>query len=137
MQENDFKYVIQDLTNVYIGARFSYTELMERDDVPFKLRSIFSHYMLKEVAGDTTLADHVFFITPQSQSYLVYKQMKARFRMNVWELADGRKHKKDGYVSKIYTIDDIVNNEELKARMDEIMVEELHITKLGLMAVSI
>lgn len=137
MQENDFKYVIQDLTNVYIGARFSYTELMERDDVPFKLRSIFSHYMLKEVAGETTLADHVFFITPQSQSYLVYKQMKARFRLNVWEPADGRKHKKDGYVSKTYTIDDIVNNEELKARMDEIMVEELHFTKLGLMAVSI
>lgn len=129
--------MLQDLTNIYIGARFSYAELMERDDVPFRLRSIISHYMLKEVAGDTTLENHIFFITPQNLSYLVYKQMKARFRMNVWERADGKKRKKDGYVSHTYTIDEIVQSQELKEQMNEIMVEELHLSKLGLLAVSI
>ncbi|MFI3212051.1 MAG: hypothetical protein R3Y24_01780 [Eubacteriales bacterium] len=136
MRHMDFKHVIQDLTNVYIGANLSYDEMMNLDEVPFKLKTIISHYMLRDVMGDTTIANHIFYLESSSLSYLVFKQMKARFRMSVWqEIQVGKK--KAGYVSKEYTIDQIVGNEELAAKKDQIIVEEMHLTKLSLLGVSI
>ena len=45
---NDFRYVMQDMTNVYIGAKYTYDEIMNVDEVPFKLKVILSHYMFIE-----------------------------------------------------------------------------------------
>ena len=136
MNSNDFKYVMQDLTNVYIGAKLSYDELMNLDEVPFKLKAIFSHYMLREVAGDTTIENHIFYIEPSSMSYLVFHKMKAGFKMSIFE-KDGHGKGKAGYVSREYRIDEILNNKELLSKKDQIVVEEMHITKLSMMAVQI
>ena len=84
---NDFRYVMQDMTNVYIGAKYTYDEIMNVDEVPFKLKVILSHYMLKEVAGNTTLENHIFYMKPADMSYMVYKRMKARFKLNVFKRA--------------------------------------------------
>ena len=61
MENRDFKYVLQDVSKVYIGAKFTYQEMMEEEAVPFKLKAILSHYILKEVAGDTTPENHIFY----------------------------------------------------------------------------
>lgn len=136
MSNQDFKYVMQDMTNVYIGAKYSYEELMELDEVPFKLKTILSHYMLKEVACDTKIEDHIFYLNETDMSYMVYDQMKARFRLSVWQdEKDGVKT--PGYKSRVYRIKEIVGNEELMRKKDTIIVEEMHITKLGLLGVSI
>lgn len=136
MENRDFKYVMHDLTNVYIGARFTYGELMEEEEVPFKLKMIISHYFLKEVGENTRIEDHIFYLKETDISFLVFRQMKAKFRLNVWrDELDGVK--RPGYKSEVYKITDIVNNDELKKRMDITLVEEMHITKLGLMSVSI
>lgn len=136
IENKDFKYVMQDLTNLYIGARLSYDEIMDLDETPFKLKTIIAHYMLQEVMGDTTIANHIFYIEKNQLSYMVYKQMNAKFRMNVWvDQPTGKK--KSGYQSEVFTIDEIVGNQELIKKKDEILVEEMHITKLKLLAVSI
>ena len=127
---------MHDLTNVYIGTRFTYGELMKEEEVPFKLKMIISHYILKEVGEETKIEDHIFYLKETDLSYFVLRQMKAKFRLNVWrDEKDGVK--KPGYRSEVYKITDIVNNEELKRKMDITLVEEMHITKLGLMSVSI
>lgn len=136
---NDFRYVMHDMTNVYIGAKHTYEELMNIDEVPFKLKTIFSHYMLKEIAGNTTLENHVFFMKPTDESYLVYKQMKVRYKLNVFR-EDGHGKGKPGYVQQEYKIQDIVEGPEaewLHEKMNQIFVEEMHITKLGLLSVGI
>lgn len=135
MENRDFKYVLQDITNIYIGARLSYRELLTLDEVPFKLKAILSHYMLREVADDTRIQDHIFFLDKAHMTYVVYKQMKARFRLSVWQ--ENRGKKGPGYVSRTYRIEEIVDNPELNEKKDEIIVEELHLTRLGLMGVSI
>lgn len=33
-QYEDFKYILQDTGNIYLGARFSYEELLEQEAVP-------------------------------------------------------------------------------------------------------
>ena len=53
-ENRDFKYVMQDVSRVYIGAKYTYREMMDSDEIPFKLKAILSHYILKEVAEDTT-----------------------------------------------------------------------------------
>lgn len=136
---NDFRYVMQDMTNLYLGARYTYEELMNVDEVPFKLKTIFSHYMLKEIAGNTTLENHLFFMKKTDESYLIYKQMKTRFKLNVFR-EDGHGKGKPGYVQKEYRIEEIVEGNEsafLHENMNTIFVEEMHITKLGLLAVGI
>ena len=66
----------------------------------------------------------------------IYKEMKARFRLNVWkDESDGVK--KPGYQSKTYRITEIIGNEELMRKKDITIVEEVHITKLGLMGVAL
>lgn len=136
---NDFRYVMQDMTNVYIGAKYTYDEIMNVDEVPFKLKVILSHYMLKEVAGNTTLENHIFYMKPDDMSYMVYKRMKARFKLNVFK-EDGHGKGKPGYIQKEYNIQDIVEGPEaamLHEKMNQIFVEEMHITKLGLLSISI
>ena len=59
---NDYKYVMHDMTNIYIGAKYTYDEIMDNDDVPFKFKTILSRYILKEVAGNTTLENHIFYM---------------------------------------------------------------------------
>ena len=59
-QYEDFKYVLQDTGNIYLGARFSYEELLKQEMVPFKLKAILTHYILKEAAPDTTLESQFY-----------------------------------------------------------------------------
>lgn len=131
MAENDYKYVLQDMTKLYIGTRFTYREMMDRDDISFKLKAIFSHYMLKEVAEDTTPENHVFYMKEGDLSYMVYHQLKARFKMDfpviskkgVWE-----------YRSEYHTIDEIVHNTEWQEQKDRIVIEEMVISKMHIMS---
>ena len=132
MADQDFKYIIQDLTNIYLGARSTYEELMEDENVPHKLKEIIVRVMLTEVAPDTTPENHVFYMEKDSASFKAYKKMKARFKMSVWETADGKKRKKSGYVNREYSVEEIVGSKELHEKKDTIIVEEVHISKLGL-----
>lgn len=136
MENRDFKYVMHDLTNLYIGAKHTYDELLESEEVPFKLKTLISRFFLREVAGSTKIEDHIFYLKEADMSYQIYKQMKAKFRLNVWkDESDGVRT--PGYKSMTYRITDIVGNEELMQKKDITIVEEVHITKIGLMAVSL
>lgn len=135
MNENDFKYFLQDVSNLYIGAGYSYGELLELDEIPFKLKMLLSGYMLKEVAPETRIRDHIFFLKPDSMTYLMYSRMKARFHLRVWQ--EGQGSRGPGYEERICRIEEIAGSRELEEKKDEIIVYELHITKLGLMGVSV
>lgn len=133
-ENRDFKYVLQDASRVYIGAKYSYQEMMDAEEIPFKWKAILSHYILKEVAGDTTPENHIFYMSDTSVSYMVYKQMKIRFKLSFPVLS-----KKGGwqYKSEYHTIEEIVSQDEWRAGRDEIMVEELVISKLQMMLMSL
>lgn len=134
---NDFKYVVQDFGNFYIGARYTYREMMNGENMPFKWKAVIAHYFSKAVDLDTTMENHIFFLTEQDFAYQTYKELKARFKMSVWVPADGRKHKTGHYESREYKIEEIVKSRKLHEQMDTIIVEELHLTKLALMSFAV
>lgn len=131
MAENDFKYVLQDVTKIYVGAKFTYQEMMDKDEIPFKLKAILSHYMLKEVAADTTPENHVFYIQENDLSYMVYKQLRAKFKMDFPMLS---KKGSWQYKSEYHTIEEIVSNKEWHEKKDQIVIEEMIITKMHIMS---
>ena len=51
-QNQDFKYVLQDFGNIYIGARYSYEEMLKSEEIPYKWKAIIRHYLLKETSPD-------------------------------------------------------------------------------------
>lgn len=136
-ENNDFKYVMQDFGNIYIGARFTYGEMMVREDMPFKWKAIVAHYILKDVDESATMENHIFFMKEQDFSYQTFRELKARFKMSVWVPADGKKQKKGHYESREYKIEEIVTGRKLHRQMDSIIVEELHLTKLALMSFAV
>ena len=54
-QDNDFKYFMQDIGSLYLGARYSYEELMAHEMIPFKFKSVIEHYITKDTQLDTAL----------------------------------------------------------------------------------
>ena len=62
LQDNDFKYVMADVGNIYLGARFTYEELLDQDMTPFKLKAIIRQYILKEAAADTSLESQFYYL---------------------------------------------------------------------------
>lgn len=134
MANDDFKYVMQDVTKLYIGAKYTYQEMMDTDEIAFKLKAILSHYILKEVAGDTTPENHVFYMQDTDLSYMAYNQMKVKFKMSFPELSPKGTWK---YKSEYHTIEEIVHNEQWHAQKDQIVIEEMVVGKMQLMAMSL
>lgn len=62
LQDTDFKYVMQDTGNIYIGARLTYAELMDQEMLPFKMKTIIQHYFLKETSLETTLESEFYYL---------------------------------------------------------------------------
>ena len=133
-QNHDFKYVMQDVSKVYIGARYTYQEMMDTDGIPFKFKAILSHYILKEVAADTTPENHIFYMRDTDISYMVYKQMKIRFKMSFPMLSPKGEWQ---YKSEYHTIDESAGNETWKEQRDAIVVEEFMVNKLQMMMMSL
>lgn len=136
MAENDFKYVVQSFGTFYIGARWTYGEMLENESIPFKWKAVIKHYLLKEVAPDTTMENHIFFMTEQDFAYETLKELKVKFKMSVWQAPD-KKHKSGHYESREYTIEEIVKNTALHEQMDTVVVEELKLSKLALMTFAV
>ncbi len=129
MAEKDFQYVIEDFNKLYIGAKNTYQGLVDNEDAPMKLRTILLRFMMSEVAGDTTIENHLFYLKKDSLSYQYYKKLRARFKLNIWD--PGKRH----YISKVYSLDEILDTPQILVQKDSIIVDEMIVTKLALMSV--
>ena len=83
-QNQDFKYVLQDFGNIYIGARYSYEEMLKSEEIPYKWKAIIRHYLLKETSPETTMENHIFFMKEDDFAYETFQELKASFKMSVW-----------------------------------------------------
>ena len=83
----NYKYSLQDTAKVYIGAKYTFAELLEQDDVAFKFRLIVERYILaeKEVDPEDTLETHLYYLKPDSFLVKIYDRIKARVKINIIE----------------------------------------------------
>lgn len=78
--DSDFKYCMQDTEKVYIGARYSYAELMEDDHIPFKFQTIIEHYIAKDTSLDTTLESQLYYMKPDDFTCRTYEHLRAKVK---------------------------------------------------------
>ena len=79
----DYKYSMQDTSKLYIGAKYTFGEILDNEEIMFKFRLIVERYLLPEIDMEDTLESHLYYLTKQSLAAKIYKQMKARIKINI------------------------------------------------------
>lgn len=131
----DYKYSIQDTSKVYIGTKYTLDEILEAEDIPFKFRLIVERYLLPEADLEDTLETHLYYLEPKSFVVKIYKQLKAKVKVNIIEekrslFGAGKKQ----YVTRLMTVDELVAMSKEEKEEKGIVVQELIMSKLALMA---
>lgn len=123
---------------MYLGAKYSYAEILQDEMVTFKYKSIVEHYILKDTDPETTLESQLYYMTPEQFSYKTYLQLKARVKVSMLE----EKRRLTGkssvrYVSKVMKLDEFVKMNLAQKKKYGVVVQELVLSKLGIMTFSV
>lgn len=122
--ENDYKYVIQEVSKTMIGARYTFAEIMECERVPFKFQTIVDRLILPYSDPDRMIGDELLKLKKGDKNYRIFENLKVKISSYV--------KAGDGYKEKSYRIDELCGlDDESKADM---MVHEVSISNLALMA---
>lgn len=137
-QYEDFKYVMQDTGNIYLGALFSYEELLMQEMVPFKLKAILTRYVLKEVSSDTTLESQFYYLEKDTFLYETFYQLKIRVKI---QRQTERKNLfgkiRTEYKEEILPLKELVEINLARKKASGLLVREIIISKLGMMTFSV
>ena len=137
-ENRDYKYFMQDTGSIYLGARLSYTEILQDEMINFKYKSIVEHYILKDIGPETTLESQLYYMTKEQFSYRTYQQLKARVKISILEEKKGLfGGKKTGYQTKILPLAEFADMNLAQKKAKGVMVQELILSKHGLMAFNV
>jgi len=109
-------------------------ELLEEEDISFKFRLIVERYILPEADPGDTLETHLYYLKPESFVVKIYKQIKAKVKVNIIEekkSITGRQNRR--YVTKILTVEQLAAMTPERKEAQGVVVQELSMSKLALM----
>ena len=133
MENKDYKYTLSDYSNIYIGAKFSYRELMEHPDVYFKIKAIIERYFLKDLDPDTTLESHFYYMVPEEFAAKTYLQLKVKVKFNILEEKKGLfGKKKNVYTTKILPVHKFMELNLAKKKAGGVVIQEIIFPKIAL-----
>lgn len=134
----DYKYSMQDVSRIYVGCKYTFGEILEEEEIPFKFRLIIERYILPEADKEDTLETHLYYLSPESFLVKIYRQMKARIRVNLIGekksfpgLGSGGKKQ---YMTKMLTIEELVSLPPEEKEKQGYVIQELSVSKLALAA---
>ncbi|MDE5718668.1 MAG: hypothetical protein K2I53_13845 [Lachnospiraceae bacterium] len=137
-ENRDYKYFMQDTGSVYLGGKLSYAEILQDEMVNFKFKSIVEHYIFKDTDPETTLESHLYYMTKDQFSYRTYEQLRAKVKVNILE--DKKTFfgkKKTGYATKLMPLAELADMNLAQKKAKGVVIQELALSKLGLMAFSV
>ena len=132
----NYKYSLQDTAKVYIGAKYTFAELLDQDEVAFKFRLIVERYILaeKEVDPQDTLETHLYYLKPDSFLVKIYDRIKARVKINIIEKKRIFGRGKKRYVTKELNIRELVAMTPEEKEAKGVVIQEISMSKLALAA---
>lgn len=135
VSNRDYKYIMQDISTVYIGAKYTYRELLEEEDVPFKLKVLVNRFILPEVKEEElSLESHLYYMEGSGFLYQTFLQLKVRVKISIL-----RKKKKFGgkrevcYTTETVKLQDFVKIPPEEKEKKGILIQEVSLSKLALM----
>lgn len=137
-QNRDFKYFMQDTGSLYLGAKYSYAEILEDEMVNFKYKSIVEHYILKDTDPETTLESQLYYMTLEQFSYRTYRQLKARVKVCL--LVEKKRmfgQVRSEYENRVMKLEELVGMNLAQKKKRGVVVQELVLSKLALLSFSV
>lgn len=133
-QYEDFKYVMQDTYQLYLGAKYTFAEICANEDVPFKFRLIVERYVYDEADPDTSLESHFYYLTEKSFLFRLYKQIKLKVKINILEekknlLGQAKKQ----YTTRTLALDQLVKMLPAEKEKQGVVIQEISCSKMSLM----
>ena len=131
--ENDFKFVMQNFSDIFIGLRMTYGELADAEDTPQKLKTSVYMYIMAEAGEDIRICDHLLTIDDKSKTYDIFARLKGKFKVMLpVELTDRKGRTRTEYREKILTIAQLVGDDQIKAQINPEYMTEYKFSKLHL-----
>lgn len=137
-QDMDFKYVLQDTGSYLLGAKYTYEELMEHEQVPFKFKAIVEHYIAKDTELSTSLESQMYYMSTSDFSYKTFEQLKTKIKVS--RLVEKKSlfgKSKMIYEEKIMSLKEFCEINLAKKKASGILIREVIISKLALMSFSV
>lgn len=131
----DYKYIMQDTTNLYVGAKYTFGEILENEEINFKFRLIVEKYILPKADLQDSLETHLYYMEKDSFLVKIYDHLKARIKVNVIEekrtlLGKAKKE----YVTKTLRIQELVQMSVPDKEMCGMVIQELKVSKLAMLS---
>ena len=122
----NYKYIMQDVGQLYVGAKYSFQEIVENDDVPFKFRLVVERYIYSEIEQDTTLESYFYHIDDNNMAFRIFKQLKTKVKINIL------KNKK--YITQVIPIEKFAKISSQEKETQGVVIQEIIVNKLSLMS---
>ncbi|MDL2302641.1 hypothetical protein LJC58_09890 [Lachnospiraceae bacterium OttesenSCG-928-D06] len=130
----DYKYIMQDTYQLYIGTKYSLTEVTENEEIPIKFRVIVERYLYEEAEKDTTLESILYYLEKKSIHYKIFRQLKATIRASVLvEKKSFSGKSKQQYETKSFSLEQLVQMSLEEKEKKGVVIQELIVSKLAMM----
>ena len=134
MENKDYKYTMADFSNIYLGAKLTYREVLEHADVNFKVKAIIERYFLKDIDPDTSLESHFYYMEPEEFAAKTYLQLKVKIKFNILEEKKGIFGKgKMVYTTQILPIHKFMQINLAKKKAGGVVIQEIIFPKMTLL----
>lgn len=120
---------------VYVGSKYTFAELLEDENIPFKLRLVAERYVCPDYDLSDTLESHLYYLEGKSFIVKIYRQLKARVKVNLLvekKSLFGKGIQKQ-YITKSMQIDELVKLSVEEKEKLGLVVQEFSVSKLALM----
>lgn len=137
-QYQDYKYMMQDVGTLYLGAKYTYRDLIEVEEIPFKLKMLVERHVKPTVDAETTLESHLYYMDASSFLYQIYCQLKVKVKYNyitTQKTIFGKK--KECYKLKTSKIEEFVRIPAAEKERQGIVIQEISMSKMSLMTFSL
>lgn len=135
MENKDYKYTMADFSYIYLGAKFSYRDIIEYEDINFKIKAIIERYFLKDLDPDTTLESHFYYMTPEEFAAKTYLQLKIKVKFNILEEKKGLfGNKKQVYITRILPLHKFMEINLAQKKSRGVVIQEIAFPKMTLLS---
>ncbi len=130
----DFKYVMQDTYQLYLGAKYTFREILENEDIMFKFRLIVERYIYQEVDPETTLESHFYYLPDTGVLFHTYKHIKLKVKINIiGEKKSLFGKRKAVYTTQIMPISKFAGMTPAEKEKKGVIIQEIICSKMALM----
>ncbi len=134
----DYRYILQDVGTLYVGAKFNLDDLTKEKEVPFKFRSILMWYILPKMDKQDTLESIFYYMKPEGFEYEVFDQLRTKIKVS--ELTEIKKMfggTEWVYKEHVYKLEDFTAMSKEEKEKIGIVIQEIQCSKLAIMTFSV